>query len=47
LTFGHSGAQDLTPECQNVKKVKKGWLDYMALNAVLDVFLPQSEKVWD
>ena len=26
LTFGHSGAQDWTPECPNVKKIKKDGL---------------------
>ena len=35
------------PKCQ---KIKKGVLDqyrHVALNALLDSFLPQSEKVWN
>ena len=39
LTFGHSGAQHWAPECPNVEKLK--------MVALVDSFLPQSEKVWD
>jgi len=43
----HQSAQDRTPKCPNVKKLKRVGYTSMALNALVDSFLPQSEKVWD
>ena len=44
LIFWHSGTLALSPECQNVKKLKRVGQTSMALNALVDSFLPQSEK---
>jgi len=47
LTFGHSGAQSWAPQCPNVKKLKRVGETSMVLNALVESFLPQSEKLWD
>ena len=49
LIFWHPGTLVLrterwVPECQKIKRVGQ---TSMALNALVDSFLPQSEKVWD
>ena len=47
LIFGHSGAQDLAPECPNVKKNKKGGLDQYDHERFGRLVFTTISKMWE